>query len=245
MKTRLRLFIAALSLSAWPLLPAAVQAGDAVVVELFTSQGCSACPAADTLVSKIADEDDLVVLSWAVNIWDYRGWEDTLSIPLSNERHSWYNKLDGSNMVYTPQVFIDGQSGYVGSRKRKVLRAIEQHRGDASVMVDIRFDTSDKNWVSLAYSQPLPDSADVRVVFFDDTKTVKIRDGENRGRTLTYTNIVRGALDLPRGADGLGHKVDLSTAYAKNCDAFAILVQDHETGKMLGAAVQRLKPKTT
>lgn len=245
MKTRLLSFLAvAAFVLPWTALPGPAHAGERVVVELFTSQGCSACPKADALMATIADDEDLIVLSWAVDIWDYRGWEDTLSIPLSSERHSWYNTLDGSNMVFTPQVFLDGQSAYVGSRKRKVRRAIEKHRSDDSMTVDIDFDTAAEGAIALTYSAPIPQTAGVRIVFFDDAKTVKVGDGENRGRTLTYTNIVRGAIDLPAGDNTVGHRVDLGSKYARNCDAFAVLVQDRETGKILGAAIQRLKQKS-
>lgn len=234
------LFSLAVSLS----LHHAAQAEDTVVLELFTSQGCSACPAADKVIESLAKEDDIIALSWSVNIWDYIGWEDTLAIPLSNERHGWYNRLAGSNMVYTPQIFIDGEAAYVGSRKRKIKQAIEKRRGDASVSVDIAFDASTQGWVDLDFSNPLPDSAQVMIVYFDDAVTVNIGAGENRGRTLTYTNIVRGAKQLQPGADSTMYRVDMSSAFAKNCDAFAVLVQNKQTGKMLGAAVRRLQAET-
>jgi hypothetical protein len=218
-------------------------AGEPVVVELFTSQGCSACPAADKLMGKIANDADVIALSWSVSIWDYIGWEDTLAIPLSNERHSWYNRLGGSNIVYTPQIFIDGQEAFVGSHKRKINKAIDAHRGDASVMVGVAFDDSAQGWVTLDFSDAIPRSAHVRIVYFDDAKTVPIGAGENRGRTLTYTNIVRGSETLSVDEASTRYRVDMSSAYAKNCDAFAILVQDKSSGKMLGAAVRRLKDK--
>lgn len=232
---------AALSLTAFA---APAFAEEAVVVELFTSQGCSACPPADALIADLAQRKGVIALSWSVNIWDYIGWEDTLAIPLSSERHAWYNRLGGSNMVYTPQIFIDGEAAYKGNRKNKVLNAIEERRGDASTMVDIAFDPQDTGWVSLVFSAPLPPSAQVRLVFFDDVHDVAIGAGENRGRTLTYTNIVRGSKTLTLQADEAAYRVDLGSKFAKNCDAFAVLVQDSETGKMLGAAVRRLKAKT-
>lgn len=242
MKTRFTALIAALigfsSLTS-------AQAGEPVVVELFTSQGCSACPAADRLMQKIVDEPDVIALSWSVSIWDYIGWKDTLAIPLSNERHSWYNRLGGSNMVYTPQMFVDGEEAYVGSHKKKIRKAISAHRGDASMMVDVSFDASAKGWVNLDFSNIIPPGAQVRIVFFDDRKTINIGAGENSGRTLTYTNIVRGSQQLKLDRDSTMYRVDMSSAYAKNCDAFAVLVQDKVTGKMLGAAVRRLKDKNT
>lgn len=241
----MKTFYAPLIALAFGLTPlSSAQASEPVVVELFTSQGCSACPAADKLMRKIAKQPDVIALSWSVSIWDYIGWEDTLAIPLSNERHSWYNRLGGSTMVYTPQMFIDGQEAYVGSHKREISTAINAHRGDASMMVDVAFDDSAKGWVTLDFSQAIPTTAHVRIVYFDDAKKVQIGAGENRGRTLSYTNIVRGSQTLSVEQDSTRYRVDMSSAYAKNCDAFAILVQDTQSGKMLGAAVRRLKDKT-
>ncbi|MEM7571057.1 MAG: DUF1223 domain-containing protein, partial [Pseudomonadota bacterium] len=110
----LRSLLVAALVSTLPAFSAAAE-GDVVVVELFTTQGCSSCPPVDALMEDVAQIDDVLVLSWAVSIWDYLGWEDTLSIAESNLRHRWYNKvLAGRNMVYTPQVFIDGEEPFRG-----------------------------------------------------------------------------------------------------------------------------------
>jgi len=223
----------------------AIAGEEPVVVELFTSQGDSSSPAADKVLAQLAEIEDVIALSWSVSLWDYTGWKDTLAIPLSNERHAWYNRLSGTTMIYTPQVFVDGEKAHVGSHSDEISATIESHRGDASAMVDITFDTVQSGWVTLDFDQPPPQGADVRIIFFDDRKVVEVSAGENTGKTLTYTNVVRGAMTLNIDPTSATYRVDLSSVYAKNCDAFAVLIQDRHSAKMLGAAVRRLKDKTT
>ncbi|MEM7570802.1 MAG: DUF1223 domain-containing protein [Pseudomonadota bacterium] len=172
------------------------------------------------------------------------GWEDTLSIAESNLRHRWYNKvLAGRNMVYTPQVFIDGEEPFRGkNRKDAILTTIDKRRGDASHMVDVSLDDGTVGRVDIALSKPLPESARIHVVYFDRSHTVSVGGGENKGRTITYTNVVRGTRHITPEANVTDYSIDLGNMFAKNCDEFAVLVQDMETGQMLAAARHTLKP---
>lgn len=216
---------------------------DVVVVELFTTQGCSSCPPVDAFMADVAQNEDVLVLSWAVSIWDYLGWKDTLSIPESNVRHRWYNQvLAGRNMVYTPQVFIDGEAPFRGkNRKDSILKSIEKRRGDASHMVDITLDGANPGRVDIRVSEALPETSRVHIVYFDRSHTVAIGGGENTGRTITYTNVVRGTRHITPQEGVTDYSVDLGNMFAKNCDEFAVLVQDIQTGQMLAAARHQLK----
>ncbi|MEM9880476.1 MAG: DUF1223 domain-containing protein [Pseudomonadota bacterium] len=216
-----------------------------VVVELFTSQGDSSCPAADAVLAGLAKQDNVIALTWSVSIWDYAGWRDTLAIPLSNTRHSQYNARAGSAMVYTPQVFIDGQNAHVGSHKTEIEAGIAQQRSDASMQLDIAFSALEPGWVDVRFSAPLPANAQAHVVFYDDVHDVDVSAGENSGRTLRYTNVVRGAMVLDADEKKAAFRVDLSSMFAQNCDAFAILVQDNSSGKIIGAATRRLRLKSS
>ena len=113
----------------------AVLAGEQrAVIELFTSQGCSSCPAADLLLGELSRDPTLVPLSLAVNYWDYLGWKDTLSLPSNTQRQRGYAKSRGDRQVYTPQAVVNGVVHVVGSDRAAIDRAIAQSRGDPSTM---------------------------------------------------------------------------------------------------------------
>ena len=96
-----------------------------VVVELFTSQGCSSCPPADAYLGKLADRHDILPLAFHVNYWDYIGWKDPFASNIVTERQYSYGHALGLNMVYTPQMVIGGTHDAVGSDENAVSRAIE------------------------------------------------------------------------------------------------------------------------
>ena len=97
------------------------------VVELFTSQGCSSCPAADQLLGKLADDPSIVALSVPIDYWDYLGWKDTLADPRHTARQKAYSKVRGDREVYTPQVVVNGGLHALGSDKSAIERAITRH----------------------------------------------------------------------------------------------------------------------
>jgi hypothetical protein len=99
------------------------------VLELFTSQGCSSCPAADRLLGAMARKPDVVALSLPVDYWDYIGWKDTLASPLSTKRQKAYAAMLGSRQVYTPETVVNGLSEAIGSDGDAIQRAIEATRG--------------------------------------------------------------------------------------------------------------------
>src|SRR3954466_15292734 len=94
------------------------------VIELFTSQGCSSCPAADKLAGELARDPSLVVMSLAIDYWDYLGWKDTLALPGHTNRQRAYSKPRGDREVYTPQVVVNGTIHTLGSDKDAIETAI-------------------------------------------------------------------------------------------------------------------------
>ena len=95
-----------------------------VIVELFTSQGCSSCPPADAFIEELKAIDRVVVMSFNVDYWDYLGWRDTLASPANSQRQYYYAKTRGDMDVYTPQMIIDGTTHFVGSNKAVIKAAI-------------------------------------------------------------------------------------------------------------------------
>src|SRR5215216_221740 len=104
------------------------------VIELFTSQGCSSCPAADKLVGELAHDPSLVSLSLPIDYWDYLGWKDTLADPRNTARQKAYSKVRGDREVYTPQVVVNGSLHALGSDQSAIEKAIAKSRQNAGAM---------------------------------------------------------------------------------------------------------------
>ena len=105
---------------------ATVQAEPRAVIELFTSQGCSSCPAADKLLSEFKDDPSLITLSLPIDYWDYLGWKDTLASPGHTARQKAYSKMRGDREVYTPQVVVNGVLQALGSNRADIEKAVTQ-----------------------------------------------------------------------------------------------------------------------
>src|SRR5688500_12646618 len=112
----------------------AADAGPRAVIELFTSQGCSSCPAADKLLGELARDPSLVVLSLPIDYWDYLGWKDTLADPRHTSRQRAYAKERGDRKVYTPQVVVNGSVHALGSDKTAIEQAVTLSRHNTSAL---------------------------------------------------------------------------------------------------------------
>lgn len=186
MKRLITSLIAALVLSAQPML-----AGDRpVVVELYTSQGCSSCPPADALLHDLAARDDVVALAMHVDYWDYIGWKDSFAHPNNAKRQRAYAQRSGRKMVYTPQMIINGSDHVVGNRPMDVADLIDRHR-KADKTVNLTLVRSGGK-VTIA-AEPVPSAQGpltVQLLRYRPKSTVAIKRGENAGRTLSYANVV-------------------------------------------------------
>lgn len=208
-----------------------------VVVELFTSQGCVACPPADRVMAEIAQVENVVALSWAVDYWDYLGWEDTFGKASHTERQELYNDRLGVRGVYTPQVVINGKREVVGSKGEAIRNTIHQLRSQTSMPVDAEIVGDWDNLDLLLSDYETDKPLTIRMIWFDASRTVDISYGDNQGRTLHYTNIVRGSevIDLWDGEGGR-RDLDLSKVLASGSNCIAILVQEGDGGKIVGAS---------
>src|SRR5215475_2515412 len=104
------------------------------VVELFTSQGCSSCPAADRLLGELANDPTLVSMSLPIDYWDYLGWKDTLADPRNTARQRGYSKVRADREVYTPQVVVNGSYHVLGSDRAAIERMIGKSRQNTSAL---------------------------------------------------------------------------------------------------------------
>lgn len=166
-------------------------AGDRpVLVELFTSQGCSSCPPADAFLHKLADRDDVIALALHVDYWDYIGWKDSFASPEHTKRQRAYAKADGRRMVYTPQMVIGGTDSVVGNRPMDVIDVIDEHRALPDTVALTVARVGDE--IVIEAERLNEDAVPLQVIMmrFSPDNEVKITAGENAGRKLSYANVV-------------------------------------------------------
>ncbi|WP_448950219.1 DUF1223 domain-containing protein [Labrys neptuniae] len=210
------------------------------VIELFTSQGCSSCPPADKMMGEFARDPNVIALSLPVDYWDYVGWKDTLADNTFSKRQRAYSEARGDRAVYTPQIVVDGIQHAVGSNGEEIRRAIEAAGSHPNVLsVPVAISGKDGNYsVSLGKSGY---RGEVLVVPIESSAEVKIERGENTGKTVTYTNVVRCIRKIAE-YDGAAATLALTPEMtsAAGSDGFAVLVQTSASGKpgaILGAAM--------
>ena len=210
---------------------AGAQGGDApVVVELFTSQGCSTCPPADELLHKLAARDDVVALALHVDYWDYIGWKDSFALPGHTKRQKGYAKVAGRRMIYTPQMIINGTDHVVGNHPMDVAEIIAQHEARPRVVAMGVEVVEGKTVMTLRATGKVPGEMRIMLVDFDPSATVEITRGENAGLTASYANIVQSWQELGRW-DG----VEDYRAELPEMTSAAVLVQSSDLGPILAA----------
>ena len=211
------------------------------VVELFTSQGCSSCPPADALFAELAAKEDLVALAYHVDYWDYLGWQDTLSRKENTERQNDYMRAFGSRSVYTPQAVINGRVHVNGASRGEVDGALARMaRGGEGMRVAIKVSkTSDRVMIDAGDAGSGPSDAHVVIVYFDPPQTIKIGEGENTGRKMTYWNAVTG-IQTAGMWHGKAQRYELPLSEISKKGGSAVLLQsvgkDGLPGPILGAA---------
>lgn len=175
--------------------PARAQNGAPVVVELFTSQGCSSCPPADALMADLIKRDDVIGLALHVDYWDYIGWEDEYADPSYTRRQKGYAVSAGRKMVYTPQMIINGQEGVVGARGMEVVDLINQHKNTMPVVSVTATRENGSVVISVRPTAQSDDNGgpyDVHLVRYTPLKRAHITRGELAGKNFDYVNIVDG-----------------------------------------------------
>lgn len=208
-----------------------------VVVELFTSQGCSSCPPADAFLQDLLGGKGVIALTYHVDYWDYLGWRDTLGSAENSQRQYDYARTRGDMDVYTPQMIVNGGKHFVGSDRHAVLGAIERSRAEPPLPVALALtETKMELVVDIGASAAAMD-ATLWLMPMVPRISVKILKGEIAGQEITYRNIVRAT--LPAGMwSGEAKTLKLPkdgvlTRESKGCIA---LLQKGKVGPVLGAA---------
>lgn len=214
----------------------ALAGSDKVVVELFTSQGCSSCPPADRFVSELAERDDVLALSFHVDYWNYLGWKDPFSSAASTNRQRDYRGVFGLRYIYTPQIVVGGAAQEVGSHRGKVLRAIEKIRALRKIKVDISHPDEKTATVSIGAGEAPAGPATVWLFAYDNKHITDIGRGENSGVKLVNTNVVRETRKIGEW-NGKSVKFNLPIAMMgiEKQDGCAIVVQSKDGGRIYGA----------
>jgi hypothetical protein len=207
-----------------------------VVVELFTSQGCSSCPPADAYVATLSTRPDIIALSFHVGYWDELGWRDRFALPASVERQNNYARKLHRSSVYTPQLIVDGREDDFRSDGKMVARALSENRDGVSVGVSVR----DAQIQVDIGAQPGGAPSDVVLVAFLRHAVSNISRGENAGRTLEEFNIVRGVRTLgPWKGESLNFRLPIASLPSDATDV-AVLVQPFGQAPIIGAGTHAL-----
>jgi hypothetical protein len=226
-----------------------------VLVELFTSEGCSSCPPADALLEKLdrsqpVNGAELIVLSEHVDYWNDIGWKDPYSSHEYSERQSAYAARFGRGRVYTPQMVIDGHFELVGSDERGAIAAVENEAKFAKVPLNlsaVHFDSSNKLSMHVEAGPLGPStaaySAGLFVAVADDTDESQVSRGENAGRTLKHVAVLRSLVSA--GTVGKSEKLsrDVTVNFSnENRRRLRIvgIIQEPPVGRVLGVAFAQL-----
>lgn len=205
-----------------------------VVVELYTSQGCSSCPPADAMLHDLAKRDDVIALALHVDYWDYIGWKDSFANPAFTARQHAYARAANATSVYTPQMVINGVDHVVGSRPMQVMDALQAHMRQGNAF-DIEL-TRRSGGVSISAAPGVGGDYVVQLVRYTPEETVAIRRGENAGRNITYANIVT-SWDVVGRWDG---RSALALEASVTGDSpIVVILQQSTDGPIVGAAALR------
>lgn len=213
--------------------PTQAQDSRPIVVELFTSQGCSSCPPADELLEELATRADVIPLAMHVDYWDYLGWKDTMGRPEHTERQKAYAHVAGSRSIYTPQMIVAGTRHVVGYKPMQLADALSEAAA-RDPGVELRVERSGSRIVVQAQPEPgLPSNMIVQVVRYIPKYDVSIKRGENAGRVITYVNAVTDISEIGRwnGRQRLNLRPQIS-----GDQPVVVIVQERGPGRVIAAA---------
>jgi hypothetical protein len=209
-----------------------------VLVELFTSEGCSSCPPADALLAELAPRPDLLALSFHVDYWDKLGWKDPFSSPAATARQQRYAELLGLATVYTPQIVVDGKWQAVGSNRAEVERAMGAARRDREAVPVTLAVEHGRVRIALGPGNDAA-SASVLLIGFDRRSVSAVARGENSGRTLAHADVVKSIEEVGQ-YDGRAQTIE--APLGRTVERIAAIVQARD-GRVLGVAAIDASPQ--
>ncbi len=213
-----------------------------VIVELFTSEGCSSCPPADEVLRRLETQPvpgvEVIPLGFHVDYWDYLGWRDRFSSAAHTARQTAYARAFHQNSVYTPEMVVDGRTGFVGSAEGGAVDAIRKATQQPSAPIALKAEGG-----SLTIHLPEPATlkgATLWLVITEDDLSSDVQRGENGGRRLHHTAVVRRMKPLGAAQDAM-IPLELSSAWRREHLHAVVFAQDPATLAILGAASAPLR----
>lgn len=207
-----------------------------VVVELFTSQGCSSCPPADAIMKDLAAKEDIIALALHVDYWDYIGWKDEFADPRNAERQRAYARAGERRSIYTPEFIVGGTTDIVGAKPVSLMEAIVDHAA-APPAIDVLLERAGSRLVIEARSRvPMIRPLDVHLVRYQPSRKARITRGENAGRDFVYANVTEDWRVI--GQWDAKAPLKIVTEIAGDLP-IVVIVQEAKAGKILGAAVSK------
>jgi hypothetical protein len=226
--------------------PPSVAAGQPkALIELFTSQGCSSCPSADAVLAKLAGREDVIALSLPVDYWDYLGWKDTLANPKFSERQRAYAHARGDGAIYTPQAVVNGVAHLNGADEASITRTLDKTAtGPVAGNVPIKLSETKEQRLIVeagpAQAGGAPKEATLWLAVVARNVTVPITRGENQGRTITYSNVVRELMPIGMwNGKPMTVQLERHSFMRPGADSCAVFLQQGKAGPILGAALLR------
>ncbi len=215
---------------------AMAQTERSIVVELYTSQGCSSCPPADDFLARLVGDQDVIPLALHVDYWDYLGWKDSFARPEHTTRQKAYAKANGSKMLYTPQIVVNGSDIVVGNKPGDVTAAIARHLAAGSTFRLSVTREGDRIVIRAEAVPPQDRTVRVQLVRYRPKEEVAIRHGENAGETIDYHNIVTA---WDQVADWQAVSPFTAEAPLPGSDPAVVILQEVGMGEILAAAALR------
>lgn len=207
-----------------------------IVVELFTSQGCSYCPPADAHIGDLAQQqNNILALSFHVDYWDYIGWKDPFSSSDHSVRQKEYNKVFGLRSVYTPQIVVQGSFENTGFDRHTTLRHIERARSLPYIQINLIRNEDNGIIVSLP-DKDLEIDAEVFMITFDRKHITQIKHGENKGQELINYNVARAIRKLGNWNGEAVEMHSMPRRWSPEGDVCAVIIQKRKEKQILGAA---------
>jgi hypothetical protein len=204
-----------------------------VVVELFTSQGCSSCPPADAVLAELALRDDVIALALHVDYWDYIGWKDEFAQPKFTQRQQNYANFAGERVVYTPQMMIGGLDSVIGSDAMALMDGIAAH-GAARPAVRLGLTRhGDVLTISAQAVAQVEGPLTVQLIRYTPEQTVDIGSGENAGQSIRYVNVVTSWETLSDWDGVAPLTIDMALT---GSDPTVVIVQKAGPGRIVAAA---------
>jgi hypothetical protein len=222
--------------------PVKAEAKTPVLVELYTSEGCSSCPPADKLLAVLQKEQsvpntEIITLAFHVDYWNYLGWQDKYSSPLFSQRQQFYAKKMNNGTSYTPQMVVDGSFEFVGSHAAKAKQFISEAAKTTKAKIEL-----EKNGETLKVNIsdiPKHENATVFLAIAEDNLASNVKRGENSGARLEHISVVRelqflGNLPTESRSFSVQHPVQLQADWKKENLKLVVFIQEIQSRKIIG-----------